>query len=376
MRYNEKKDDWVFQDMNFSNEMNRRDFMRKIGGGLIVAISVSNFPLQAGYKAAEDDEPGVNAYLRIGEDGQVTLYTGKIDMGQGAITSLPMMLADELDVNIESIDIIMGDTDLCPWHQGTHGSTAIRIFGQILRAAGARARAIHVQSAAEELSVDADQLEVTHGLVYSRQNTKISVSYAELTKGKEILETLEGEIPLKQASEFKIMGTSRLHQDAYEKVCGKAMYSGDIQLPGMMRARILRPPTAGAKLISVDTSDAENIEGVEVVRDGDLIAVLHESQDMADFAITRIKAEFEADKTDVDNDSIYHYLTEKATESKEISSDGELSEGEKNSDKLFDMEYLDPYLAHAPIENHTSTAVFEDGKLKIWTSSQGQRRYS
>ena len=204
-RFNER----LFKDMNNPWEMDRRGFMRKIGGGLVIAFSVSDFPLLASKRADMADEPDVNAYLRIAEDGRVTLYTGKIEMGQGPITSLPMMLADELDVRLDSIDIIMGDTDLCPWDEGTYGSLSTRVFGQVLRAAGAEARAILLQMAAGELSIKEDQLKVSEGIISDIKDDLKRSSYADLTRGKEILETIKNKPPLKAPDEFKVMGTSR-----------------------------------------------------------------------------------------------------------------------------------------------------------------------
>ena len=103
----------------------------------MVAFSIGEFPLKGGTFAGQEEAPGVNAYLRVGEDGRVKLFVGKIEMGQGPITSLPMELADELDVKLESVDIVMADTDLCPWDMGTFGSMTTRFFGPPLRAAAA-----------------------------------------------------------------------------------------------------------------------------------------------------------------------------------------------------------------------------------------------
>jgi nicotinate dehydrogenase subunit B len=358
------------KDMHDPWEMDRRDFMRKIGGGLVIAFSLSDLKLFAGSESFTMEKEGVNAYLKVGEDGRVKLYTGKIEMGQGPITSLPMELADELDVSLDSVDIIMGDTDICPYDGGTFGSLTTRTFGQVLRAAAAEARAILLRLAAEELSVAENMLKVSDGVVSVESENAKSITYAELTKGKEILRTISEKPSMKKASEFKVMGKSRLHVDAEIKVTGEARYSGDIQLPGMMHARILRPPSLGAKLLSVDTSGAEALEGVEIVRDEDLIAVLHESKDMADFAIIKVKAEYEEEALDIDDNSIYKYLIDKASVERNIGSHGNMSEGETKSEKLFESEFLDPYIAHAPVEPHTATARFEDGKMEIWASCQ------
>ncbi len=146
-QYNER----LFKSMRKPYDINRRGFMKRFGGGLVVAFSIGEMPLQGGIQQDRAEAPGVNAFLRIGEDGRVKLYVGKVEMGQGPITSLPMELADELDVNLEMVDMIMGDTDLCPWNEGTYGSLSTRTFGEVLRAVAARARAILLDMAAKEL---------------------------------------------------------------------------------------------------------------------------------------------------------------------------------------------------------------------------------
>jgi isoquinoline 1-oxidoreductase len=349
--------------------MDRRDFMKRIGTGLVVAFSVGKTPLKAGM-LAQDDTPGVNAFLRIDEDGRVKVYVGKIEMGQGPITSLPMEVADELDVRLEDVDMIMADTDLCPWNEGTYGSLSTRVFGQVLRAAAAKARAILVKMASEELSLDVAELETRDGIVRSSKDYSKQITYAQLTKGKEILETSVGDVALKKPSEFRIMGTSKLRVDSREKVTGEAQYAGDIQIPGMLCARILRPPSLGAKLLSVDTTLAELMEGVEVVRDGDLVAVLHPSQHMAGKAIAKVKAEWEEEAVDMNQDTLFDHILEVATESRTLASEGKLEQGKEAAVKNINSTFLDPYIAHSPIETHTATAMMEDGRMKVWASCQ------
>ena len=189
-----KKDKYLeqdFKDNPSSIELDRRNFLKRMGGGLLISFSLKDYPLLFGSEFLQDEQPDMNAYLRIAEDDRVSLYTGKIEMGQGPITSLPQMLADELDVHYDSIDIIMGDTDICPWDAGTFGSLTTRRFGPLLRAAGAEARATLLEMAAEHLSIPIDQLEVKDGIVSARGNQKKQVSYSSLTRGKEIIKKLE-----------------------------------------------------------------------------------------------------------------------------------------------------------------------------------------
>ncbi|MEX2369582.1 MAG: molybdopterin cofactor-binding domain-containing protein [Bacteroidales bacterium] len=358
----------ISRDINDPWEMDRREFFRKMGGGLIISFSLGGLPALAGTQNRSEDE--VNAYLRIGEDGRVTLFTGKIEMGQGPITSLPMMLADELDVSLDSVDIIMGDTDLTPYDNGTFGSLSTRQYGQIMRGAAAKARAILLEMAATELAVPVKDLQVKEGIVSLVSDPEKKISYSELTKGKKIMKTIDETVEMKQPDAFIYMGTSRLHVDAYDKVTGRAKYSGDIQLPGMMYARIVRPPSLGAKLRSIDTSGAEEIEGTEIIRDGDFIAVLNASQDLADVALARVNAEYEEEKAVVDHESIYEHITKSVDNSREVASAGTPGQGEKESEQVFESDYHDPYLAHAPIENHTATAYFEGDRLIMWASCQ------
>jgi nicotinate dehydrogenase subunit B len=370
MTTDKQYNDRLFKSMGNPHEIDRRGFMKRIGGGLVVAFSIGELPLRGGIFQDRDEAPGVNAYLRIGEDGRVKLYVGKVELGQGPITSLPMELADELDVKLEMVDMIMADTDLCPWNEGTYGSLSTRTFGEVLRKAAARARALLLEMAARELNVAVENLEVNEGVVTATSDSSLSITYAQLTRGKEILETSSGKVKMKKRSEFKIMGKPRLRVDSTEKVTGKAKYAGDIQLPGMLQARILRPPSLGARLTSVDLSAAEAVEGVKVVKDGDLVAVLHPTRHMAEVALGLIKAEWEEEELDLDHDSIFDLALKVSTESRTLDSAGDLSQGEKEADQIFDVTYKDPYIAHSPIENHTATAVLEDGRMKVWASCQ------
>ncbi len=368
-----KKSKYMGENINddpITRDLDRRDFLKRMGGGLLITFSLSDYHALFGGKMLEDEKPGMNAYLRIADDERVSLYTGKIEMGQGPITSLGQMLADELDVHYDSIDIHMGDTDLCPWDEGTYGSLTTRVFGPLLRAAGAEARATLMQMAAEHLSLPVDQLEVRDGIVTAKGDIEKKVTYGTLTSGKEIIKKLEKKPVLKKSSEFRYMGQSMLRIDAEEKVTGKAKFSADIQLPGMRYARILRGPSLFSKLISVDISAAESMEGVEVVRDGDLVAVLHELPDMADIAISKVKGEFETDDPDVNDKSIFEHLVKHGTSKRVLDEGGDLEVGLKSSSQVFEMEYLDNYVAHAPIENHTATAVMDGDVMKIWASTQ------
>jgi len=359
-----------FNDLKSPHQIDRRDFLKNLGGGIAITFSVPGNVVLKGEHPILPAESDFNAYLLVREDGRTNLYTGKIEMGQGPITSLPQMLADELDVSLDSIDIFMGDTDICPWDQGTYGSLSTRDYGQRLRAAGAEARGVLLELASEKLDVPVERLTVEDGIISDTSDSSKKVSYAELTKGKKIVKSLSDKPTLKKPSEFKEMGKSRYRVDSVDKVTGKARYSADIQLPGMMYARILRPPALASTLKSVDLSGAGTIDGIEIVHEDDFIAVLHEVPDMADLALAKIKAEYETPETGINDKNIFEHLVKNGTNTREIGRNGNLDKGKDLADYVFEDEYLDGYVAHSPIETHTATAVMEDRKMIIWASCQ------
>jgi CO/xanthine dehydrogenase Mo-binding subunit len=351
--------------------LDRRDFIKNLGGGIFILFSATEFPLLHGMVVPSDQEKSdLNAYLHISEGGRVKCFTGKIEMGQGVITSLAMELADELDVSPDSIDMVMGDTDLCPYDQGTWGSMTTRFFGPQLRAAGAEARAVLLELASDSLKVPVSRLEVKNGVIWDTAKPKKTVTYAKLTKGQKIVKTLSEKPPVKDPSIHKVMGQPVLHRDSVEKVTGKAKYAGDIQFPGMLYARILRPPAHGAKIKSLDTSRAEKMEGVILIKDDDLIAVLHENPDIADDALAQIRAEFDSVPSEPNDKTIFDHMVKTATDVETVGEGGNIEEGSKISEVILEKQYNDGYKAHAAIETHTATATVEGGRIVIWASTQ------
>ena len=176
--------------------------------------------------------------------------------------------------------------------------------------------------------------------------------------------------PVEDYTKFTFVGKPLKHSDAYEKVTGKAKYAGDLKLPGMLFARILRPPSHGAKLISADVTPAEKIEGVKVVRDGDFIAVLSEDRNLADMAVVQINAEYSFDEMNVNDNTFYDYINKGEYRVNIARTTGDIEAGRLKCNKVFEHEYHDPYLAHTPIEPHTALARFEGDKLTVWASTQ------
>ena len=353
-------------------EVKRRDFFKLLGGGVVVYMSTSNpsellaLPLAQRREVPED----YNAFITIQEDGQVICHIGKIEMGQGPITSLPQQVADELDVPLESISMIMGDTELCAYDAGTWGSLTTREYSHYINAACAEARAVLILMASEYLGISKENLRVKDGVVFDVADPEKKVAYGWLTKGKKLDASLDQKPGVKDHTEYSHVGQSLLHADARLKVTGQAIYTADVNMPGRVYAKILRPPSHHVKLLSVDYSEAEQMDGVEVVRDGDLVAVLHELPDVAEKALASIQAEYSMDEKQVDDASIFQYLLDAPADSQERESRGNLEEGESLSDRVFENHYLDGYKAHAPIEPHAAMAKWEGEKVTVWASCQ------
>jgi len=361
----------------FSSSLSRREFFKRmgiLGGGIIIYFTTGDSALWARTRRNPNIPTDFNAFLRIGADEKITCLTGKIEMGQGPITSLPQMLAEELDAPYAAVNIIMGDTELCPWDMGTWGSLTTRQFGPLLREAAAEAKGVLKELAADYLKIPIGRLQTKDGTVFDKAAPHKRMTYGQLTRGK-IIEKYLKELPaLKATADFSIMGKSYLRRDAHEKVTGKAQYSGDIRLPGMKYARILRPPAHGAKLQKIDLAGAEKIPGVQIIRSGNLIAVLHELPDEAGKALAAAKAEFSTPRTGIDDKNIFSHLLRSAPEPKIESAAGDLQTGEKLAAAVFEETYLNSYVAHAPMEPHTALANVEGSKATVWVSTQAPFR--
>lgn len=362
-----------FLENSSDQQISRRDFLKSAGSGIFILFTVSD-PVLGWQERQNRPQRSVptdfNAFLKIDENGRVTCYTGKIEMGQGVITSLAQMLADELDVPVESIDMVMGDTDSCPWDMGTFGSLTTRVFGPLLRAAGAEARQALLELGADHLKVPQDRLTTADGYVIDRANPGHKVSYGELAKGKRIERRATGKAPLKKPSEFKAMNQALTRRDAEEKVTGKAQFAGDIRIPGMLYAKVLRPPAHGAKLLEVDLSEARKTPGVRIVQEKDLVAVLHELPDVAEAALGKVKAKFDIPPSTPDEISIFDHLLKVAPAGRSVQNGGDLKAGESASKEIIESTYFNDYVAHSPMEPHTAVASIEGDKVTVWASTQ------
>ncbi len=350
----------------------RRRFLKNLGGGVVVVFCVGelSFTSMFAQEVLNLEDLDFNAYLRVKEDGRVDCFTGKIEMGQGIITSLAQVVAEELEVSIYDVDMVMGDTELCPYDRGTWGSLTTRFIDPVLRVAAAEAREVLLELASEHLAVDKTALTVKEGVVSVTKDATKNVSYAELTKGQKIVKGLSKKPELKKAKDFKIIGTPIRSLDAEAKVTGKAKYSGDILLPGMVHATVVRPEVYGSTKISVDASKLADYPGAEFIEQGDLVAVVHPDPEVSYRAAQSINVRWDAPKLQVNQESIFQYLEDTIKDNRVFEDAGDLQKGKATSSTYREASYHDGYKAHATLETHVATCQFEGDKLTLWASTQ------
>jgi nicotinate dehydrogenase subunit B len=350
-----------------SAAIDRRSFLELLGGGIIVLVRLRPDDAWAQARGYPTD---LNAYLRIGEDGRVTIFSAKVELGQGIMTSLAQMAAEDLGVRLDAIEMVMGDSERCPWDMGTFGSLTTRMFGPALRTAAAEARQVLLQLGSEKLGVPKDQLVAMDGIVSVKGAPGRKVSYGELARGQALVKTVDEKAVLRTVAEFSVMGRSPRRLDGVEKVTGAAKYAADIKLPGLLHARVLRPPAHGAKLLKVDASEARKLEGVSVVESEGLVAVLHADPEAAEAALGKLRAEWSPAPPGVDQEGIFDELLARAPKPEARGVKGDVEAARAAATRRFESTFRKGYVAHAPVEPHAATAVLENGKLTVWASTQ------
>ncbi len=276
-------------------DLDRRDFFKFLGAGLLV-VSVLKHAAAAqesgGAKRRGDDSlpKEIDSWLHLGEDGTITVFTGKVEVGQNIRTSLSQAVAEELHVPIARIALVMGDTQLTPFDMGTFGSRTTPTMNLQLRKVAASARDLLVGLAAAQWHADPARLIAAAAQVTDPQTNR-SVEYAALLTGQQLTQAGPAEDPLIPAANWKVAGQSAHKVDGRDFVTGQHRYPSDQTLPNMLHVKLLRPPSFGATLLSLDTQKAEQM-GAVVVHDGNFIGVASSSTALASSAVAAIRAEW------------------------------------------------------------------------------------
>jgi len=291
-------------------ESDRRDFFRFLGAGIFVACTAPKATAlqESGRRGGSEDNlpQDIDAWMHIGEKGEITVFTGKVEVGQNIRTSLSQAVAEELRVSIESVRLVMGDTQLVPFDMGTFGSRTTPVMNLQLRRVSAAARDALIGIAAKQWNVDPERLSAANGKIYDAKSNR-SASYSELVKGQQITQLLPTEDPLIPATQWKVAGQPVSKVDGRDFVTGKHRYPSDFRLPDMLYGKVVRPSSFGATLLSAETREASQMEGVTVVRDGDFLAVAAPASAMAEKAAATIKAEWKS-QPQISNKELFEYL--------------------------------------------------------------------
>ena len=352
----------------------RRDFV-KMTGALVVG-----FALTPPRTLAQDRPrlPGslntnrrLDAWLVIEPNGRVTIFTGKIELGQGIGTALSQIAADELDVDLQRIDVVHGDTARTPNEGMTAGSLSVEQSGTALRFACAEARAVLVAAAATKLGVPATELRVTDGTVTASGGT--AVTYWDLAATADLKREASAKATPKRASARKWVGKSVARRDIPKKFTGGAAYVQDVRLPGMLFGRVVRPPSPGARLTAVDEAAVRRMPGVvAVVRDGSFLAVAAVREEQAIRAREALKQSARWTETaslPPSGDALYRHLMSATAPAQTVAE--KASATAATPVKTLEALYTRPYQAHASIGPSCAVAHWRDGALTVWTHSQG-----
>jgi len=362
-------------------ETDRRDFFKLLGAGLLVVMALKSTAAaqESGSKghATEQNLPkDIAAWLHIGENGKVTVYTGKVEVGQNIRTSLSQGVAEELHYPIDEIELVMGDTQLTPFDMGTFGSRTTPTMNLQLRKVAAAACDSLIGLAAAQWQIDRARLVAQDGKIIDPQ-TKRSVEYADLVKGKQLTQNLPAEDPRIPAAQWRIAGQSAPKVNGRAFVTGKHGYPIDQKLPDMLHGKIVRPDSFGASLTSVDTSEAEKLPGVTVVRDGDFIGVAASDQALATQAAAAVHANWKSDPQQPSSADLFDFLKKHPVRSAGPSPEafapyikGSVEQALHSAHHRLQQTYTVAYIAHAPLEPRVALAQWSGDNLTVWTGTQ------
>jgi isoquinoline 1-oxidoreductase len=356
-----------------SLHLDRRDFLKVLGGGLLVCLARTPAWTQESGRAFGGHElpKDVGAWLHIAADGQVKVFTGKVEVGQNIRTSLAQLVAEELRAPIDSIVMVMGDTELTPWDMGTFGSRTTPTMGPQLRTMAAAARQMLLELAAERWHLDPTALTAAGARVIDPQTSR-SLTYGELTRGENLVKIVSGQESLTPPDEWKIAGTSVPKAEGRDFVTGKHTYPSDITRPGMIFGAVLRPDGFNATLESIDTGAAEKLPGAQVVRDGDFTGVVATDAFSAQQAISTIQAKWNvpAQPSNRDLFEILKATSESGGEEGSQHVVGSVEQAMAKAGLKLEEQYTVQYIAHAPLEPRAAVAEWSGDNLTVWTGTQ------
>jgi CO/xanthine dehydrogenase Mo-binding subunit len=368
--------------------ISRREFL-KSGGALVVSFSIAGcaagleefaprnaaagaLPAPGGPWPDQVDAGSLDSWLRIAADGSVTASVGKIEAGMGVGTAFAQIVADELDVQIERVTIVMGDTATTVDQRGTGSSNGVVDGGGALRRAGAEGRAALLVLASRRLGVAIDALRVRDGVVFAAADSTKRVSYGELVGGLSFAAKVSEKPATKDPREYRYVGKAQPRFDIPPKVTGDYRYVGDLRIPGMLHGRVIRPPEAGATLTQVEEAPA--LPGlVKIVRHGNFLGVVCEREEQAIEAARRLRVEWSrpAPMYWAGYDALFEMLrAQKPKSTREEGRKGDVDAALASSPRRVEARYEYPFQSHASMGPACAVADVRDGGAVAWFGGQ------
>ncbi len=354
----------------------RRDVL-KAGGALVVTFTLADKVLPASAqdsarkKTVAPDE--VDGFLSVGVDGQIIVYSGKVDLGTGVRTALMQIAAEELEVPLDRVNLIQGDTSLTPDQGPTWGSLSIQIGGMQIRRAAATARKALVEMAAQHLGVSATGLRIENGTI---KGSDKSISYAELVGGRTFSLKVDKDAPVKDPASYTIVGKSVPRLDIPPKVTGHFMYMHDFRVAGMLHGRVVRPLAIGAKLENVDDSSVNDVPGlVKVVREGNFLGVVATTEWGAIQAARKLKATWSKWEGLPERAHLWEHVRATQINGDEITSNvGNSAKALSDAPKRVSATYDFAIHTHGSLGPSCAVVEINNGKITCWSASQATHR--
>ncbi len=359
--------------------MNRRAFVQMLGAGLLITVTQRVSPGRR-RRSRRGRSITVAARLHINQDGTISVMTGKVEEGQGPRAELSQAAAEELQVSVKRIRLIMADTDLVPDDGITAGSRTTPYNVPAVRRGAAMARELLKGLAAKRWKVDPGTLDVSDGTI-TNKTTGQTVTYADLAESEDIEDVFKKEVPSDIAvtpiSEWDALGTSFPRPNMRNIVAGSHRYPSDIVRPNMLYGKILRPPSYGAALESIDLSGAKAMKDVVVVRDGDLVGCAAPSSFLAEKALKAVAATASwKTVSHLSSAELYPHLKKHARTGgrSRPGRRGSVDKGFADSDKVLSETYNAAYIQHTPMEPRAAVAEWKDGRLTVWAGVDWPQR--
>ena len=363
-------------------ELQRRDFFKFLGAGVLVVCALKELPAQesgaqrpGGFGFFEPLPKEISAWMHVGESGAVTVYTGKVEIGQNIRTSLSQAVAEELRFPLDGIQMVMGDTQLTPYDMGTFGSRTTPTMNLQLRRVAAAARQELIALAAKKWNLAPQRLEAVNGRVQI-EGKKKSISYADLVSGQQLTAVIPADEALIAPTQWTVEGQSIPKVDGRDFVTGRHLYPSDQKLPGMLYGKILRPPSFGATLVSISARSSDLADNVTFVRDGDFAGVAAATEEAAEHAIASLQAKW-SEQPQISNKELFAYLKNNPVQLQGFAGASRYETGAVDkdlaaSDHPLRQTYTVSYIAHAPLEPRAALAQWTSGgnMLTVWTGTQ------